>query len=80
MEYDVKFEVFDKKLMVKVNAASEIDALEYVKAAIKVHSIVPTSKQSNTSSKNTTIRDGDTIKNNWQNYFNDFFGGLNKKK
>lgn len=79
MEYEVRFEVFDKKLKVKVNAVTEIDALEYVKEAIKIHSIVPAQAQENTSKtrpkppKNGTVED-------WQKYLNDLLAGLDKKK
>ena len=79
MEYEVKFEVFDKKLKVKIEATSEIDALEYVKEAIKIHSIVPAQAQTNTSKtrpappKNGTVED-------WQKYLTDMLGGFDKKR
>jgi len=77
MEYQVKFEIFDKKLMVKVEATSEIDALEYVKEAIKIHSIVPA--KANTSKTRITPPVKGTI-DDWKNYLNDFLAGYDKKK
>lgn len=77
MEYEVKFQVFDKKLKVKVIAESEIDALDYVKSVIKIHSIVPAQAQPNASKTRPAPPKNGTI-DDWQNYLNDMLAGLNK--
>lgn len=79
MEYEVKFEVFDKKLKVNVKADSEIDALEYVRNAIKVHSITPAQAQTKASNSEKLPPTGGTT-DEWYKYFRDMLGGLDKKR
>jgi hypothetical protein len=78
MEYEVKFEVFDKKLKVKIKAESEIDALEYVKSIIKIRSIVSVQAQPKTS-KNDPIPPENGTVDDWYKYFEDLLGGLSRK-
>lgn len=75
-EYDVKFEIFDKKLKVKVKAVDEMDALEYVKNALKIHSIVPI--EPNNHKKKSAVPPHNGTTNDWKKYLDDLFGGLGK--
>lgn len=79
MEYNVKFKVFDKHLKVTVQAENEIDALEYVKEAITIHSIIPSQPKPDTSKARPNPPINGTVED-WQKYLTDLVGGLDKKR
>lgn len=66
--FEVKFQIFDKKLKVKVKASDEVEALDRVREALVVHSI--------TKLKEPTQEDI----NKFNEIMNDFFDQINQKQ